>query len=637
MNVSRIVSLHVQSDVPPDAEIISAKKRNRKLKTRSSGLYLVRSGGTYLFQIRLPKRIGGGAGSRPIRVSLGALPHHQAREFADALGALARTLFREIEKEMAGNLGQDASHITSAFMDEAFPADDWPFEFATLIFKAALFDMREPARNPTPEEANGLEMMRGLVRIGREVSAKQAGEPHDEMIADNAEILAARHVAKYEAAAGPVSLPEQLYTSVSVPAATALERPSSPSLPEPMAIPHTVAVPAGKRQRLIHSNAKAAFQLDRRTVERAASSKPLFSQIANEYLATRRSSKSGENKDIAIAETRLNLFVELIGDHPVDTYTATDLQALIDLIKYWPKDTKFRPEHLTAREIIDSNQDYRFETLAKKTLEEGYVAVVKAALNSGQVKYDYRPIGNAKLVYPDLARSTVHTEPLGSAKIQKLFETGVGSGMFDNAFLPLLGFLTGRRLGLLLHLKGDDFREKFEGVWVAQTSGIVQKDGVWQRVPIKTDASASFFVLHNFLSEIGFVQWAREQGDQFLFTQLMRLENPSKSASSYMARLFKEAGIKDSRGEVFHSLRGGYIADTGDQNIEKRDRQMQVGHEIGDDEHDKYGFRTLTERKARVLANLPLNPDIDLSIFRGLDFDKLARTKRTRGRKPSGK
>ncbi|WEZ81970.1 hypothetical protein P6U16_11965 [Rhizobium sp. 32-5/1] len=66
MNVSRIVSRHVQSDVSPDAEMISGKKRNRKLKKRSSGLYLVRSGGIYLFQIRLPKRIGGGAGSRPI-------------------------------------------------------------------------------------------------------------------------------------------------------------------------------------------------------------------------------------------------------------------------------------------------------------------------------------------------------------------------------------------------------------------------------------------------------------------------------------------------------------------------------------------------------------------------------------------
>lgn len=634
MNVSRIVSPDVQSDVSSDAEIISTRKRNRKLKTRSSGLYLVRSGGTYLFQIRLPKRIGGGAGSRPIRISLGIVPHQEARELADALAALARKAFKEIEKIMTGDNQSDLTQIMGSSANEENLADDWPSEFATLIFKGALYDIREPARSPTPEEARGLEMMRGLVRIGQEVSARQAGKPHEEMIAENAELLAARHLAKFDVASDTVSIPEQLYASSAAPVPLAPDRQENPPSLAQDTVPSPVAASEGRRQRLIHSNATPAFKLDRRTVERPASTKPTFSQIANEYLATRRSSKSEGNKDIAIAETRLNLFAELIGDHPVDTYTATDLQAFLDLIKYWPKDAKFRPKHLTALEIIDSNRDHKYQTLAKKTLEEGYIAAVRAALNDGQVKHDYRPIANAKLVYPDLARSTVHTEPLGSAKIQKLLEAGVASGLFENAFLPLLGFLTGRRLGLLVHLKGDDFREKFKDVWVAQTSGIVQMDGKWRRLPIKTNASTSFFVLHNFLSEIGFVQWALEQGDQFLFPNLIKLQDPSKSASSYMARLFEEAGIKDSRGEVFHSLRSGYIADAGDQDIEKRDRQMQVGHEIGDDEHDKYGFRTLTERKARTLANLPLNPDIDLSMFRGLDFDKFAKVKRTRGRKP---
>lgn len=629
MNVSRIVSLHVQSDVSPDAEIISAKKRNRKLKTRSSGLYLVRSGGTYLFQIRLPKRIGGGAGSRPIRISLGVVPHQEARELADALAALARKAFKEIEKIMTGDNQPDLTQIMGSSADAENLADDWPSEFATLIFKGALYDIREPARSPTPEEARGLEMMRGLVRIGQEVSARQAGEPHDEMIADNAELLAAGHLAKFDVASGTVSIPEQFYASSAVPVPLAPDRQENLPSPAQDTVPSPVATSAGRRQRLIHSNATPAFKLDRRRVERPASTKPTFSEIANEYLATRRSSKSEDNKDIAI-----NLFAELIGDHPVDTYTATDLQAFLDLIKYWPKDAKFRPKHLTALEIIDSNRDHKYETLALKTLEEGYIAAVRAALNSGQVKHDYRPIANAKLVYPDLARSTVHTEPLGSAKIQKLFEAGVASRLFENAFLPLLGFLTGRRLGLLVHLKGDDFREKFKDVWVAQTTGIVQMNGRWTRLRIKTNASTSFFVLHNFLSEIGFVHWELEQGDQFLFSNLIKLQDPSKSASSYMARLFEEAGIKESRGEVFHSLRSGYIADAGDQDIEKRDRQMQVGHEIGDDEHDKYGFRTLTERKARTLANLPLNPDIDLSMFRGLDFEKFAKAKRTRGRKP---
>ena len=66
------------------------------------------------------------------------------------------------------------------------------------------------------------------------------------------------------------------------------------------------------------------------------------------------------------------------------------------------------------------------------------------------------------------------------------------------------------------------------------------KDGKWKRVPIKNTASASFFVLNNFLAEIGLVQWAQERGDQFLFPELMRLMRPSKSASSYMGRLFEK-------------------------------------------------------------------------------------------------
>lgn len=628
MNVSRIVSLHVQSDVSPDAEIISAKKRNRKLKKRSSGLYLVRSGGIYLFQIRLPKRIGGGARSRPIRVSLGALPHQEARELADALAALARTAFKEIEKRMAEDNGVDQASIGSG-MSAGDMEDDWPYEFVSLILKAGLFDAREPTRSPTPEEAKGLELMRGLVRIGQQVSAKLDGRPYDEMIADNAEMLAACHVAKHDRSTEPATSSHRYYSSAQLSDAPLPQ--SSNLAPEPNPEPRN-RKPITPR---ISASFVADFMLDRRTIDRRPSDKPLFSDLASNYLAVRTSSKSGKNKDIAIAENRLNLFVELIGDHPIDTYTATDLQAFIELLKHWPSNAKHRPAHLSAREIIASNQPPRFKTLARKTLEEGYVTAVRAVMNSGQKAHSYNsPSIGAGLTYPESAAASVSTEPLGYKKTEKLLATGVQTGLLDNAMLPLLAFMTGRRLGLLIHLKGTDFREKYTGVWVAQTSGIVQIDGVWTRVPIKTDASGKFFVIHNFLAEIGFVQWAQEQGDQFLFGELMRLADPSKSASSYMGRLLVAAGVKEARGEVFHSLRGGYISETGDQNIEKRDRMLQVGHDVGADEHDKYGFSTLTEKKARLLANLPLNPEIDLSMYQGLDFDKMAGLKRTRGRIP---
>ncbi|KQQ33921.1 hypothetical protein ASG19_21770 [Rhizobium sp. Leaf306] len=620
MNVSRIVSLHVQSDVSPEAEIISAKKRNLKLKKRSSGLYLVRSGSIYLFQIRLPKRIGGGAGSRPIRVSLGALSHQEARELADALAALARTAFKEIEKRMAEDNEADLAHTASDLAGYDVE-NDWPYEFVSLILKAGLFDAREPIRAPTPEEAKGHELMRGLVRIGQQVSAKQSGQPYDEMIADNADLLAARQIAKHGKMAGPVSIPEQLYASTQVPVVPASNAMSvAPSIKRSMKGP-------------ISRSETPAFKEDRRSVKRKPSTKPLFSQIASEYLTLRQSGKSGKSTDLDIAEFRLNMFVELIGDHPIDTYTPTDLQAFIELLKFWPARQKDRDESLTPREIIDGNRDFHLETLALKTLQEGYVAVVKTAFGSRTTTYDYaNPVAGAKLVYPDSARDPLRTEPLSVQKIGLLLKTGVEQGMMDTAMLPLLGLLTGRRLGLLVHLQGMDFREKFEGVWVAQTGGIVYRDGIWRRVPYKTGASVSFFVLHNFLVEIGFPQWAKEQGDAFIFRELMRLADPSKSASSYMTRLMDEAGIKDVSQEKFHSLRAGFISTSGDKGIEARDRKLQAGHELGADEHELYGFQTLTETKARQIAYMPL-PDIDLTPYQGLDFDRLAKAKRTRGRR----
>jgi integrase len=131
--------------------------------------------------------------------------------------------------------------------------------------------------------------------------------------------------------------------------------------------------------------------------------------------------------------------------------------------------------------------------------------------------------------------------------------------------------VTGRRIDLLTHLTGNDIREKYTGVFVAQTEGIVLIDGKWARVPYKTQASTTFFVLHDFLHQIGFVEWAMARGNEFLFPQFMSLEDPSKEASRNMRKHFQRAGIKGGQGEVFHSLRGGQIKDMRDAKVNPRD------------------------------------------------------------------
>lgn len=186
-----------------------------------------------------------------------------------------------------------------------------------------------------------------------------------------------------------------------------------------------------------------------------------------------------------------------------------------------------------------------------------------------------------------------------------------------------LGHLTGRRLAILVHLRGNDFRRKFDDVWVAQTSGIVRLGKSWQRIPVKNDASLSFFVLHGFLREIGFVDLAVRRKDAYIFPQLMALKDPSKGASAHMQRLFKKAGVA-SRKEVFHSLRGGNIEQMRLAKLEPRTIRMQAGHKIGVNEHELYGFRAIAESSAIEIAMIGHDPQTDYSVFRGLNFNKLA-------------
>ncbi len=379
-----------------------------------------------------------------------------------------------------------------------------------------------------------------------------------------------------------------------------------------------------------------AHRLDRRIVERKVSNLPRLSEVAEEYFDARSIKVGKDNKDLRTARNRLNIFLELIGDHPVDTYAGADLQAYIALMTHWPALSRHRPPHMTPWEILASNADLKFRPLKRSAFEDGYVSIAKTVIGSKTSDYDYvNPLAGSKLRYPDTAAPAHSAEPLSTEQLSSVFRAGVSGGLLDEAMLPLLGNLTGRRLGLLVHLTGNDIRLKYPGVWVAQTTGIaLTEQGVWKRIPIKTDQSTTFFVLHDLLREVGFIEWAQAQGDAFLFPTLTSLKDPSKQASTYMQRLFRKAGIPGNRREVFHSLRGGHIEMMRDNKIDPRDRRLQAGHKL-EEEHDLYGFKAISQTRAREIAHAKLNEDVDYSMFRGLDFEQFAKARRTLGRRPS--
>lgn len=624
MQVSRPAHLPVHVGVSPEA---SNQTPSVKPKGRGPGPYLAKSGSVYIFQIKMPKTSGGTRAIPPLRLSLGACSHRRARLLADLLAAKARLMFDEMRH---GRGMQDDD-------DSEMRALETVIEMKGEL--KAYLRMIDRSDAPIPvEEMQKAAGIRDLVNLNRELELQARGEPFNELVVGHAEMLKQSAIAKLSASSAlsdpappltPGAPQSAAHVSV-ISQADMVDRQTAADVPW-----HERDMPRDADGKLI-----PAFELDRRTVRRPKSIQPKLSDVIPTYIAARRIA-GGANiaRDLSTAESRLALFIELIGDHPVDTYLPADLQAFVNYMQYWPADNNKRDPDLTPWEVIENNKDLHLKPLAEKTLQEGYLAVIKAAIRSSITAGGFRdPFAGVEIKIPKTAASPRKATPIGTSKMNTLFRTGVESGLMEDIMLPLLGHLTSRRLGLLIHLRGNDIREQFPEVWVGQVTRLSQINGVWTTVPVKTQDSERYFVLHDFLYEIGFIEWATRQGSNFLFPNIMKLADPSKSGSSYMQRLFTKAGIKPKKGEnstgrreVFHSLRSGNIQDMRESGVDARERRVQAGHSAGSDEHDLYGFDVATEKEARKLKTLPLDPEIDYSIFRGLDFDAIAKRKRVAG------
>lgn len=147
-----------------------------------------------------------------------------------------------------------------------------------------------------------------------------------------------------------------------------------------------------------------AHRLDRRIVERKASNLPRLSEAAEEYFDARAIKVGKDNKDLQTARNRLKIFLELIGDHPVDTYSGSDLQAYIALMTRWPALARHGTAHMTPWEILASNADLKFKPLKCSALKDGHVSIARTVIGSRTTEYNYiNPLAGSKLRYPDTA------------------------------------------------------------------------------------------------------------------------------------------------------------------------------------------------------------------------------------------
>ena len=184
--VSSVVSLEAvrqerrnKSSAPP-----SGTQKTRKPKRPSPGPNLVRSGNIYLFQVRWPKQLDPERRAAPIRISLGACPHREARRQADLLIGCARELFgrtglRGVTEDNSKK--DEASRVTD---DEREPALGDRLLQAELIGEMRAYQriIATPPSPDSPEDQKIHAAMRGFVGLAKEIADPETANP---LVIDN--------------------------------------------------------------------------------------------------------------------------------------------------------------------------------------------------------------------------------------------------------------------------------------------------------------------------------------------------------------------------------------------------------------------------------------------------------------------
>jgi hypothetical protein len=586
------VPLKVSPGAPADGPAVESRR------TVTSGVkpppYLIGGPAGWRFQIRLPANLFGDdfrlAGAVPIiRVTLGPRGRGEARRLAQHCAALCRTIFA-----LAAATKEDRTMDTQSHGNH-------DTELAEQVVAACQNAIKKAVAQPSQALglAHGLDAALTSLRLVQTEIGK--GEHGARAVVDNAAALT-RHALKDVLAhtSDPKRALEVLSTTSDIAPSVTTITPGNPP-------PTQAAAPGG-------------------------SEKPTFSQVSQAYIDMRIENDGADHPEIAYLRLRRQTFIDVVGNRPVDQYYPSHLQTYVSRMQHWPSNATKRGEMegKTTVEILDSNKDLALKPLARKTLQDGYVANIKTMMRYGMMDFRYRdPFADAKIRWPQMLVAPLPREGISVDVLNRIFRASVASGPLHEVMLPPLSTLTSRRLGLLTFLRGSDIREK-HGVFIAQTGGIVLENGRWRRIPAKTDETRVFYVLHDFLSEIGFVDWARRQ-DGWVFAAAHEHADPSKYVSKVMNRLMQRCGATGGA-EVFHSLRGDAIDAMRGANVQPRAARLQAGHELGD-VHERYGFRALSAAECKRLARLPLPKGIDWSVFKGLDFDALAARRRGPGRR----
>jgi hypothetical protein len=371
------------------------------------------------------------------------------------------------------------------------PDESFANMMAYLRDAAAKLDQPPPPPSFEPDNLRNIAAFREAVVIEQEVRKGTAGHP---TVVARADLLRRDVWDRWRAGqgSGPVNTPlSEAIGKLAAAADRQLQLMESGS-----AYPvsqRTIISPAADRSTALGVRSIPLPAALATAADPSTSSAPLFSVLEDEYVAIRDGAGASPGA-LSTIRTRVRVFKDLMGDRPLDCYVPMDLQQYVNELQYLPVqynregDDHERLRALGARTAVDINKrDRTWETLGIKTMQDGYVQVVKAIISTATGIHRLRdPFAGYKIRWPDDAKPSVKRETLDYEKLDKVFRLGVDSGYLDDAMIGPLCLLSTRRIGILPYIRGCDIVEK-HGVDIIRVNGIVFDDirKVYKVVPYR--------------------------------------------------------------------------------------------------------------------------------------------------------
>ncbi|OEY65631.1 hypothetical protein BG841_03620 [Marinobacter sp. X15-166B] len=318
-------------------------------------------------------------------------------------------------------------------------------------------------------------------------------------------------------------------------------------------------------------------------------------ELVDEYLAYK--AREVSDKSLRDYKTSYDVLIELLNDRPLGDLKRHDAVELRDELLDYPVNRKKGKNSQLSLEQIKSQETW--QTISSSTANKHYTRW--AILAGWAVQWDYIPKNYLEGLAPEpdeTSRRAWNNEELNSI-FNLISNRKVDPDTLWSFWLPLLGLVTGARLGELCGLLVSDVTQTESGTWYLNFENNEHRH-------LKNKQSRRMTPLHPGLIPLGFLEFVENQNSGLLFPSLASYSSEALShePSKWFGRF--KSGLEYGKDVNFHSFR--HLMRNMLSDVEAQDSHIKgiLGHEQGDVTFGGYGDRLKPDLLAKHIEALPV-------------------------------